>query len=1473
MKNTKKLIVMMLILTIVASVLSLGVASAATDVAYETIDFARLNGLSSFQATYNTEDRTITTQTANSCFIMKDTEVLNTEVVSYINFQQTGETRFVMRAQDTIAGGTYGRNGYSVHWYAHGAYNLYKQTSLGIGEESLLANVGGWGGPIQEVGKDMKVSFKTVNTEEGAVHIVFKVNDTVVFDYLDETDPILTAGRFGMFNTSAALFTLKGYKDNAYKKLAINEISGKLSQYGASFDANKNVNVSLTNGAFVLGQTLTDAEVSATLNFTTPGAITIMMRAQDTVGAQTYVRNGYKVLWYAHGAYELSRDSASLASLPGGAGPTIETGKDYLVKFKTVNREDGSVHITFSVNGQQLFNYYDYDANKLESGYFGIFSEGASFTATGVAESEIPTVSLFESSAPQNINSSTNVHNQDGSVTLNANNAHANSGVAFPLNYAGDKFGYTVNVNPINGGGFGPFDMRFTIGSVKPANTDGIPSPWYEGTGGWTTAGYIVHWYAWDGSIYVTRGSTDLWSVPTTAIASGVNTAMSVGTNTTYKIDLSLEERDDGSTKLVFKIDGVTKLVFVDYPNASTGYTPVTIPDFNQDNPTQANATQWAQVFSSPQAILNLSSVNAETDIVEKTTISKDLGNADIVSGNATMDANGVVKSFESSVIKYPTLIKNTAVKFNANFSAIGNSITLRLNENDDGGVNAKIYANGTVELYKGTQKLFSTISSVVLSQTNVDYEFYFATRNISSEKAQEIILNINGQSVLSYIDSQDLIKNAGSFVFESDGYAGALNQIGYDIPVVKVESGLYNGKGLVGRQLVLGSENTLGASNVEYVVESSSTAGYTQNANVLTLTSEGVIKVHVYANDLYSQTIEIEVGLPELIFTNLPTEKVVAGNTVNLALAMSDGRAIVSKTFTIVEGSDLATITNEGVLTVSKAGTIRVSASVEDEGGNTWTTSATLGYVNIIPTIELNANTLGVGKQVALNATFNCDVPTGSEVKYEIVNGNNFATLTENVLSGASVGDVIIRVTFAEGAAYSTYADFEVEIFTAELVIPNVPVIYGGDTVTVDAKLSNDADFTSVEYFAVNKTGKATINALGEISPISAGTVDLYVVIDGIESVKYQIVVIPKVEVRNTQSIAVGGERYLDYWANCDLPDSETIDLTFEVMSGNELVTLDAQTGKVKANAIGEFEVIVTVTGDSFVAVSPWVEIAIENPITALSVTPNDMVVGEEQTLSVIFGKGEIEIVSSQIAVSAGAEFVQLEGLKIKAIGAGSVTFAPVINGVAGIEHTIVISNLTGVIVIGDMSTLDSQPLSMTFNSETYSPSVTYAITSGTDSAYIENGVLKSTGKPGAVTVSATVNGEVLATKTINVLAKATLGGITADQKVKPKDEITLSFTKTFEGDIESVTYELVSGEATLTENQLGEGETVADKKATLTINGTGEIKVRVIVNGHYSEIITINSEAQGGCGAAVFADIALAMLAIGVLMFVRKH
>lgn len=539
-------------------------------------------------------------------------------------------------------------------------------------------------------------------------------------------------------------------------------------------------------------------------------------------------------------------------------------------------------------------------------------------------------------------------------------------------------------------------------------------------------------------------------------------------------------------------------------------------------------------------------------------------------------------------------------------------------------------------------------------------------------------------------------------------------------------------------------------------------------------------------------------------------------GTTATLVQVLCEGKSIIN--FTDFD---------EPILT---AGTFQIFSD------------GTAGAISMVgyekPTITTSAieSEIEVGQEVELSYSIS-DKKQEDVVTYHIdaTATTAEATLEGNVLTATTVGEIALYTCVNGFYSDNITLVVEAEPIVTVTNLPTMPIIVGGETYTVGGEIDKGEVLTKV-FSIENLTGKATINAeTGEITAIAAGNVNVYVSINGTKSQAYLVAISPKIEVKNTNALALGEVRTLGYEANCVLPE-ETITTTYQLVEGENLAVLDEMTGVISAKGYGIVVVRVIVTGTTFQGVSPAVQIAIEAPVVVLHGI-KDMYVGQTITANPVINEG-VAIASKELVVVSGEDVITIDGDKITAIKAGLARVKAVINGYESKVLEIVANELTATLIASTMTINDSQKLSILLNFEEVEiTSIKYSIEEGELFARIEEDVLYSNSKKGDVHIKAVVmigDKKLEVQEVVSIVGEVRLANISNDTTLLVGAKLQLGYKYFGNDEVDTVEYVLI------------EGKNIANlsKEGVLEARGTGIIKLKVIVNGKESDVISVRIE-----------------------------
>ena len=362
-------------------------------------------------------------------------------------------------------------------------------------------------------------------------------------------------------------------------------------------------------------------------------------------------------------------------------------------------------------------------------------------------------------------------------------------------------------------------------------------------------------------------------------------------------------------------------------------------------------------------------------------------------------------------------------------------------------------------------------------------------------------------------------------------------------------------------------------------------------------------------------------------------------------------------------------------------------------------------------------------------------------------------ASIVNGVMVPGGAGTVSVYAV-VNGVASESVSITVTEETKALLSISNDKIVVGSTTAILSGSLSDSTPIESVSFLVEPITGEAIIDGeTGVLTGVKAGTVKVYAVVNNIQSDPQIVYINPIVYIKNATAFALGGKRVLEYAANCELPDEE-ITAEYEVMDGFDNCSYDASTHTITGTKLGVVRLRVKVTGQTFAATSGVVDVSVEKPVVVIATEFKDMFVGHSQLIDASINHHEVEVISQKVIVEQGAECVQINGLNVKAIKAGTVKFHVEMNNIKSVTKTFVISEIEGVIEASNMRINSTQELHVIFNDPAVTvTSVTYSIIKGNELATIEGSTLTAGGTYGSITVQALVNSIITLTKVIHII------------------------------------------------------------------------------------------------------------------------
>jgi len=408
--------------------------------------------------------------------------------------------------------------------------------------------------------------------------------------------------------------------------------------------------------------------------------------------------------------------------------------------------------------------------------------------------------------------------------------------------------------------------------------------------------------------------------------------------------------------------------------------------------------------------------------------------------------------------------------------------------------------------------------------------------------------------------------------------------------------------------------------SNVTWTITEGAAFATVSSTGLVTATANGTVTVKATSveNDEVFDDIEIEISNQYVAVTGITVSVKDAAaasittneGTLQLATVIAPVDALNKEvTWTIVSGSEFATVDANGLVTASANGTVTVRATSQDNDtlydeidiviSNQHiavTAIAVSVKDNAAATITTNEGTL------QLEAAITPNDATNSDVTWSIAIGSEFATVDANgLVTAIASGTVTVRATSVDTT--TLFDEIEVVISNQYVAVTALTVSVKDDAAAVITTAEGtlqleativpaDATNADVTWSIVSGSEFATVNANGLVTAIANGTVtiratsvDTTTLFDEIEVVisnQYVAVTALTVSVKDdAAAVITTAEGTLQLEATIVPVDATNADVTWTIVSGSEFATVDAN-GLVTAIANGTVTVRATSEDDA---------------------------------------------------------------------------------------------------------------------------------------------------------------------------------------------------------------------------------------------------------------------------------------------------
>lgn len=228
-------------------------------------------------------------------------------------------------------------------------------------------------------------------------------------------------------------------------------------------------------------------------------------------------------------------------------------------------------------------------------------------------------------------------------------------------------------------------------------------------------------------------------------------------------------------------------------------------------------------------------------------------------------------------------------------------------------------------------------------------------------------------------------------------------------------------------------------------------------------------------------------------------TTNVVLNGTLQMtAEILPDNATDQSVTWSVNNGTGMATINSEGLLTGTQVGTVTVIATANDNSGVVG--SLTVNVVrSLVSTItvsgEKNATIVGVNFTLQMKASVEPKNANTKAVSWEVMTGSGTATISDSgLLTGQTAGTITVVATAMDGSGIKG-------MLNVNVVFPVMGITVLGEndatTLAVNSSLKMkaivspaEATNQTVTWSVKNSSGRAIIDASGLLTGTKAGNV-----------------------------------------------------------------------------------------------------------------------------------------------------------------------------------------------------------------------------------------------------------------------------------------------------------------------------------------------------------------------------------------------
>ena len=300
---------------------------------------------------------------------------------------------------------------------------------------------------------------------------------------------------------------------------------------------------------------------------------------------------------------------------------------------------------------------------------------------------------------------------------------------------------------------------------------------------------------------------------------------------------------------------------------------------------------------------------------------------------------------------------------------------------------------------------------------------------------------------------------------------------------------------------LWVGDTKNLTATTTPTTASNSAVDWSSSNANVATVSSEGVITakgkgsctITCTAADGYGTKSTCEVTVKQQItaitINNVPTSLLV-GETKTLTAQVTPTTANNTAIKWSSSDNKVATVSSEGVITAKDKGSCTITCTAADGYGTKTTFTVTVKKSVTSIVLSEAGVSMWVGETKNLTATVTPTTASNTAVNWSSSNTSVATVSSEGVITAKGKGTCTITCTAADGYGTKSICEVTIKQQIKAITLRNVPIsLVVGDTKTVTTTVTpTTASNTAVEWSS-SDANVATVSSRGVITAKGKGT------------------------------------------------------------------------------------------------------------------------------------------------------------------------------------------------------------------------------------------------------------------------------------------------------------------------------------------------------------------------------------------------